>query len=110
MKNKVYAITADYMHLSWPDAYGRMMQLDAAIQKLAKNSGADVHMHQYKTPVEGVPVVLVECPPEFLAQIQKLPLFHSLREINPSTTPTIRRTGAPQIEPPQSMKPRKPGL
>lgn len=105
-KNKVYAVTADYMHTkNFGEAYGLTSQLDAQIQILAKKSGADVHMHQYKTPVEGVPEVLVECDAAFLEKIKKLPLFNALREVNTAQSPTIRRTDAPQIEPPQSMDP-----
>jgi len=109
MKNKVYAIRIDFTGTNWPQAYGDTMKLDADIQRLAKSSGAaDVHMHQYKTPMEGAPEVLVEAPAAFIDKVKRLPLFHSVREVDETSTPTIRRSDAPQIEPPQAMGPRGP--
>lgn len=109
MKNKVYAVTVDFAGTTWAQAYERTSKLDAEVQILAKKSGAkDVFMHQLKTPVEGVPEVLVEAPQEFIDKVMRLPHFHGVREVDTTQTPTIRRINAPQIEPPEAMSPRPP--
>src|SRR5437763_363809 len=102
---KVYAITTDFTGTTWAEACQKTSQLDAAIQKLAKTSGDDVHMHQYKENMLGAPTVLVECSETFLDKITRLPLFDAA---TPALAATIRRTDAPQIEPPEAMSPKKP--
>jgi hypothetical protein len=102
----VYSVTVDFTNTNWPEAAAKTMQLDADIQRLAKKSGADVHMHQYKEQMLGAPSVLVECSPEFLDQIKRLPLFNA---VQPASAPTIRRSEAPQIEPPEAMSPKYKG-
>ena len=106
MKNKVYAVTTQFEGTTWAEACSKTAKLDAEIQRLAKKSGEDVHMHQWKEPVEGAPVVLVECPEAFLDKVKKLPLFDS---VEPARQATIRRSDAPQIEPPEAMKPKRKG-
>jgi hypothetical protein len=106
MKNKVYSITVDFTGTTIGEAVGKTMKLDADIQRLAKASGEDVHMHQYKEPMLGAPVVLVECSEAFLEKIKKLPLFDAVNPL-PASIPSIRRTDAPQIEAPESMTPPK---
>jgi hypothetical protein len=103
MKNKVYSITVDFTGTSWPEACEKTSKLDADIQRLAKKSGEDVHMHQYREPMLGAPVVLVECSEAFLEKIKRLPLFDTALPADPKIT--IRRTDAPQIEPPESRGP-----
>jgi hypothetical protein len=103
---KVYAISVDYTGTTWAEACEKTSKLDASIQHLAKaSSGESVHMHQYKEQMLGAPVVLVECSESFLDKIKRLPLFDTAA---PVVAETIRRTNAPQIEPPEAMKPRKP--
>ncbi|MEZ0262325.1 MAG: hypothetical protein ACAH80_15070 [Alphaproteobacteria bacterium] len=104
MKNKVYSITVDFTGTTWPQAVEKTMKLDADIQRLAKASGEDVHMHQYKEPMLGAPCILVECSEAFLEKIKKLSLCDAS---GPATVATIRRSEAPQIEPPEAMTPPK---
>lgn len=104
MKNKVYSITVDFTGTTIGEAVGKTMKLDADIQRLAKASGEDVHMHQYKELMLGAPCVLVECSEAFLEKIKKLPLCDAS---GPAHAPTIRRSEAPQIEPPEAMNPPK---
>ena len=102
MENKVYVVTPDFTGLNWAEMCRKSMQLDADIQRLAKASGDDVHMHQWNPPVPGSPTVLVECSEAFLEKIKRLPLFDAAV---PAALPTIRRSDAPQVEPPEAMKP-----
>lgn len=108
MTNKVYSVTVDFTGLMWHEAAAKNAQLDAEIQKLAKKSGADVHMHQYKEPLMTQPEVLVEAPASFIEEVKKLPLFNSVRPVDQSVVQTIRRTNAPQIEPPEAQAPKGP--
>lgn len=107
MPNKVYVISPEFDATTWAEAADKAFHLDAEIQKLAKNSGrTDVHMHQYVRPPMGATVILVECGADFLKEIEKLSGFYSAQEADPAI-PTIRRTDAVQIEPPQSCLPVK---
>ena len=108
MTNKVYAITVDFTGTMWDEAAEKTSKLDAEIQKLAKKSGVEVHMHQYKMPIMARPEVLVEAPASFIEEVKKLPLFDSVRAIDQNVVQTIRRTNAPQIEPPEAMAPKGP--
>jgi len=108
MKNKVYSVSVNFSGTSWAEACQKTSNLDADIQRLAKAGGDDVHMHQYREPMLGAPVVLIECPEAFLEKVKKLPLFDAVRPVD-ATTPTIRRTDAPQIEPPEAMMPKRKG-
>lgn len=106
---KVYIITTNFDDMSWPEAVKKTFDLDREIQILAKKSGSAVHLHQYKEPVmgaPGTPVVLLECSDDFLEKVKGLPLFDAVRDL-PSGVQTIRRSDAPQIEPPEAQKPPK---
>jgi hypothetical protein len=103
---KIYAITPDFTGTSWPEACAKTAQLDADIQRLAKASGEQVHMRQYKEQMLGAPAVLVECEDSFLDKIRKLPLFDA---VAPVAAATIRRSEAPQIEAPEATNRHKQG-
>ena len=106
MTNKTYMITVDFAGTTWAEACAKTARLDADVQRLARQSGEEVHMRQWKEPVDGAPVVLVECSETFLDKIKKLPLFD---RVEPARAETIRRTSAPQIEPPQAQRPKPKG-
>jgi hypothetical protein len=74
MNNKVYAITVDFTDTTWVEVVENTFKIDAEIQKLAKKSGADVHMHQYKAPMGSAPEVLIEAPAAFIEKVKQLSL------------------------------------
>ncbi len=105
----VYAVTTSFTGIGIVEALQRTGKLDAEIQILAKKTGADVHMHRYAEPKEGpLPCVLIECDEDFIQQVAKLPMVDLIRDAGDGPA-TIRRSAAPQIEPPEAMiKPPKP--
>lgn len=105
---KVYVIMTSFANTTWAEACERTAMLDADIQRLAKRVGANVHMHQYAEPSLSAPVILIECPEEFIEKVKLLPLFENVHE-NEGSPKTIRRRDAIQIEPPEAMEPPKKG-
>jgi hypothetical protein len=101
MENRIYVVTPDFTGLTWGEQCRKAMQLDADIQRLAKSSGdTSAHMRQWDPIVPGSPAVVVECSEAFLEKIKRLPLFDAAAV---ASHPTIRRSDAPQIEPPEAM-------
>lgn len=112
MKNLVYAITIDLTGLTekdFNDVCDQTAKLNADVQRLAKKSGEEIHMHKYNTLTPSSPNVLIECSPAFLGKIAHLPLFGSLHPVDQAQTPTSRCSDSPEIEPPQSQSPKGPG-
>lgn len=102
----VYAI--DVIHATPQTDIGRLMALDANIQRLAVRLKADVHMRQPRHP-SAFDSILVECDAAFIAEVRKLGDVGSVRELTKSEArATIRRSEAPQIEAPEAIIPQKP--
>lgn len=69
---KVHVIEAD-MTGHWHDTVHKRDDLGRAIAKLAASTGEQVFFHDFKDPVAGAPIVMLECSDAFLAEVQKLP-------------------------------------
>jgi len=50
-------------------------KLGRAVATLAQEQGADIYFHDFKEPLAGAPVLLVECSEDFLKKIEKLDGF-----------------------------------
>lgn len=71
---KVHVIEAD-MSGNWANAVQERDSLGRAIAKLAASVNEPVWFHDFKDPVAGAPVVMLECSDAFLAEVKKLPGF-----------------------------------
>ncbi len=65
-------------------------ELGRAISKLAKSEGETVYFHDFKEPVAGAPVVMLECSDDFLEKVKKLPGAANVYEHDVTTMPTAR--------------------
>jgi len=69
------------MHVGWKDAVENRDNLGRAIARLASAAGVEVHFHDFKDPVAGAPVVMLECSDDFLEQVKKLPGFKNAHPV-----------------------------
>ncbi len=58
-------------------------KLGRAVAQLAAQSGEQVHFHDFKDPVAGAPILLLECSDAFLEQVKKLPGFSKSYDVWP---------------------------
>ena len=79
--HKVRVIEAD---LSNPiQAMTERDQLGRQIAALARQVNEPVLFHDYKGPVGGAPVILLECSDRFLAAVRTLPAYRKDHEVQP---------------------------
>jgi hypothetical protein len=78
---KVYVMEAD-LNGNSQDATQKRDDLGRAIARLASAMNEPVWFHDFKTPVAGAPVVMVECSDTFLAEVKKLSGFKNAVEIS----------------------------
>lgn len=110
---KVHVIEAD-MSGPWQDAVQKRDDLGRAIGRLAARVNEPVWFHDFKEPVAGAPVVMLECSDAFLAQVQKLPEFSKSQDLwqgmETQRAPAIQQyfTQQPPAPPTQKRSPRPP--
>jgi len=80
--HKVHVIEAD-MSGGIHDVVKKRDDLGRAIAKMASYSCENVWFHDFKDPVAGAPVLLVECSDDFLERIKKLPGFAKEHDVRP---------------------------
>jgi len=104
---KVHVIEAE-MQVGWKDAVQNRDNLGREIAKLAATTGEVVHFHDFKDPVAGAPVVMLECSDAFLAQVKKLPGFKDAHPVwGGMETERKPAIAAYFSQPPAAPKPRK---
>lgn len=86
--SKVYIIESELI-VGDPQAVVKRDNLGRAIFKLAEQTNEQVWFHEFKGPIGGAPVVLLECSDEFLGLVRNLPEFVTDHEVPPSL-PTER--------------------
>lgn len=79
---KVHVIEAE-MYGSIVDVVANRDKLGRAVASLAAKTGEQVHFHDFKDPVAGAPVLLLECSDAFLDQVKKLPGFSKTYDVWP---------------------------
>lgn len=79
---KVHVIEAE-MYGSIVDVVSNRDKLGRAVAGLAAAKGEQVHFHDFKDPVAGAPVLLLECSDEFLEQVKKLPGYATSYDVWP---------------------------
>lgn len=110
---KVHVIEAD-MSGPWQDAVQKRDDLGRAIGKLAAQANESVWFHDFKEPVAGAPVIMLECSDAFLAQVQKLPGFSKSQDLwqdmETERAPSIQKYFTQPPAPPKTPKhfPRPP--
>lgn len=87
-KNKIYSIETDFTK-NWNDVLNDRQKLGHAIVTLAKSAGEEIHFHDYKDPVCGAPVILLECSQAFLDQVKNLPECKNVQDFS-YALPTFR--------------------
>lgn len=107
---KVHVIEAD-MTGNWMNAVQCRDDLGRAIAKLAASVNEPVWFHDFKDPVAGAPVVMLECSDAFLAEVKKLPGFKNSHDVwenlETERKPSIHQYFSnPPAQPP--AKPRAP--
>ncbi len=106
---KVHVIEAD-MTGKWQDAVQERDNLGRAVAKLAAQVNEPVFFHDFKDPVAGAPVLMIECSDAFLAEVKKLPGFKNAHDVwngmETERRPSIQQyfSQAPVVKTP----PRKP--
>lgn len=111
---KVHVIEAD-MTGSWQDAVQKRDSLGRAIGRLAAEANEPVWFHDFKEPMAGAPVIMLECSDAFLAQVQMLPGFAKSHDLwqgaqtqrEPSIQQYFTQPPAPQ-QPKRSPRPPQP--
>lgn len=78
----VYAVDLDYTKSgNFEQTVKKNIDLRAQIFDLAQQEGEEVYFHRYvDNMVEGAPRLLLECAPEFMDKVKKLPLYGDSRE------------------------------
>jgi hypothetical protein len=113
---KVHVIEAE-MYGSIVDVVANRDKLGRSIAQLAVATGEQVYFHDFKDPVGGAPVVMLECSDAFLAQVKRLPGYSTSYDVWPDMEterkPSIQNyfTQAPASAAPPPNKntpPRKP--
>ena len=79
---KVHVIEAD-MSGNIMDAVQKRDDLGRAIAKLAAQVNEPVFFHDFKDPVAGAPIIMIECSDAFLSSVQKLPGFKNSHDVWP---------------------------
>lgn len=79
---KVHVIEAG-MYGSIVDVVANRDKLGHSIAQLAAKTGEQVHFHDFKDPVAGAPVLLLECSDAFLEQVKKLPGYATSYDVWP---------------------------
>ncbi len=78
----VHVIEAE-MYGSIVDVVANRDKLGRAVAGLAAQSGEQVHFHDFKDPVAGAPILLLECSDAFLEKVKKLPGFSKAYDVWP---------------------------
>lgn len=92
--HKVHVIEAD---LSNPaQALSERDKLGRQIAALAKQVNEPVLFHDYKGPVAGAPIILLECSDRFLAAVRTLPAYKSDHEALPH--PALETERSPRVQ------------
>lgn len=78
----VHVIEAE-MYGSIVDVVANRDKLGRAVAGLAAKTGEQVHFHDFKDPVAGAPILLLECSDAFLEQVKKLPGFSKAYDVWP---------------------------
>lgn len=110
-KHKVHVIEPDFQAPIETVVKNRD-ELGRAIAKLAKSAGETVYFHDFKEPVVGAPVVMLECSDAFLEKVRALPGAANIHDGWPNM-PTERNATVQQYfndaaTPPQPPR-KKPG-
>lgn len=106
---KVHVIEAQ-MYGSIVDVVANRDELGRGIARLAAATGEQVYFHDFKDPVGGAPIVMLECSDAFLEQVKKLPGYSKSYDVwadmETERKPSIQNyfTQAPA----SSTPPRKP--
>lgn len=109
---KVHVIEAD-MSGPWQDAVQKRDDLGRAIAQLATKVNEPVWFHDFKEPMAGAPVIMLECSDAFLARVQKLPEFAKSQDlwqdVETQRAPSIQQYFTQPPAPPQQKRfPRPP--
>ncbi|MBI1214929.1 MAG: hypothetical protein GC185_03810 [Alphaproteobacteria bacterium] len=123
---KTYTVTPEQSGSIF-ETVARRDTLGRAIAKLAEAHGVGVWFHDYKDPVAGAPVIMVECGDVLLEQIKKMSGVKSVEETSGTleternarikkyfTAPSSPSPASPPKNPdpkkPAPRKPRGPGF
>lgn len=120
MPHKVHIIEADLsgrIH----DVVANRDELGVQIARLANAVNEPVFFHEFKQPLAGAPVIMLECSDAFLAEVRKLPAYKKDQEVwkgadfeterSPKITAYFNSKAGPDckiIPPPSRPKPPKP--
>ncbi len=105
----VHVIEAE-MYGSIVDVVANRDNLGRSIAVLAAKTGEQVYFHDFKDPVAGAPVLILECSDAFLDQVKKLPGYSKSYDV----WPDLETERKPSIlnyfsqAPAASTPPRKP--
>jgi hypothetical protein len=77
---KVRVIEADLTG-SLPQVLSQREKLGQEIVALARQVNEPVFFHEFKQPLAGAPVILLECSDAFLAQVRKMPSYVKDQEV-----------------------------
>ena len=77
---KVHVIEAD-LSGKMTDVVGNRDELGIQIARLAAAVNEPVFFHDFKNPMAGAPVIMLECSDAFLAEVRKLPAYKKDQEV-----------------------------
>jgi len=104
---QVHVIEAE-MYGSIVDVVANRDKLGRSIAQLAATSGEQIHFHDFKDPVAGAPVLLLECSDSFLDQVKKLPGFSKAYDVWPDLETERKPSIAQYFATPAAAQPRRP--
>lgn len=96
----------------WQDAVEKRDALGRGIARLAARVNEPVWFHDFKEPVAGAPVIMLECSDAFLAEVKKLPGFVQSHDLWPGAktvrAPALRQYFSQAQKPPRRLRPPQP--